>query len=216
MRTRTIFVLTVAVVTLGAALTAEAAVVSNVRFKGNQVFTGFSGSTTITCADGTTGEFSVNGFLNASESFFKTPGSPASGGNGISVDVSWFNSCTNEFRFASGFILNGLTPPNKKLQSASLEGTGQIQDFSDGAIFDVAVDVAVVGEGPISAGKSVSHTRIFDGPGGPISITHSNFANANRSGIATGTITIDGVELTPEFSFTTLNFNNNSQLIIER
>lgn len=211
------FVVAVAAGAMVAAVTreAQAATVQKVTFKGNQVSTFFSGSTTINCAGGGTAEFSASGFLSGAQQLFKSKGSPKTVSNGVFVDVSFFNGCTSESRFASGGISGGFAPPNRTLAAASLEGSTVIQDFGDGATFPFSLDVEVVGEGPVSAGRTKSHTRTVGAPGNAFTITHSDFSNANRAGTASGTVTVAGVTLTPEFSSTTLIFNSNSVLTIE-
>ena len=70
------------------------------------------------------------------------------------------------------------------------------QDFNDGAVFPIDLDLDFQGVGEISKGKFVAHTKTLDTPDGPVTITHNVSGNANRSATMTGTITIAGIELT--------------------
>jgi hypothetical protein len=212
---RQVMTLMVAALVMGTALPAHATVVSSFRFKGIQVATSFFGSVPIDCGGGATGEFSANGFISGGDQVFKIKGIDKIDGNAVVVDVFFSNSCTGESRFASGAVQNGLNPPNRKLEFASMEGSTFIQDFFDGAVFPFSLDVEVEGVGPISAGRSKSNTKTQDTPDGPITITHSDFANSNRSAIAIGTVTINGITLTPEFFLAGMNTNANSTLTVE-
>lgn len=214
MRTHTLMAAT-ALLVLGVAARADAKVASKVTFKGVQVIASFFGSAPITCEDSSQGEFFVNGFLSGAQQVFKSFGSRKFDGNAVVVDVLFSDSCTGEFRFASGAVQNGLNPPNKNLTFASMQGAGLVQDFSDGSQLAVSLDVDVVGVGEISAGRFKEHTKTENTDSGTVTITHSDFANANRSAVATGTITLDGITLTPEFTFAFLNLNANSQRVIE-
>lgn len=200
-----------------AAQPARAAVVNKTKFRGNQVATSFFGSTPITCAGGSTSTATVSGFLSGAESILRIRGTGTFDSSGTFVLIdSFFNGCTGEFFGGlSGGIAGGFTAPNRQLMSAELEGSTQVQDFGSGALIPVAIDVSVTGVGPISAGRSNSHTRTVQTPDGPLVITNSRFANANRAGTATGTITVAGITFTPEFSFTTLSFNDNATITIE-
>jgi hypothetical protein len=213
MRTHTL-VLT-AMLFMGVAARADAKIVDKTRFKGIQVVASFFGSVPITCADTSTGEFFVNGFLSGADQVFKFHGTPKIDGNAVVVDVFFSNSCTGEFRGASGAVINGLKPPNRNLEFASMEGSTLIQDFFDGAQFPFSLDVELQGFGDISAGRFKEHTKTENTDAGTVTITHSDFANANRSAVATGTVSIDGITLTPEFGFALFNSNANSQLVIE-
>jgi hypothetical protein len=200
---------------MGIAATADATVVSAVTFKGIQVTASFFGSAPITCDNSLEGEFFVNGFLSGAEQVFKSHGSKKFDGNAVVVDVFFFDSCTGESRFASGAVSNGLNPPSRNLEFASMEGSTLVQDFFDGAQFPFSLDVDVQGVGEISAGRFKEHTKTENTESGTVTIVHSDFANANRSAIASGSVTLDGVTLTPEFSFSLMNRNANSQRVIE-
>lgn len=211
--------LTLATMTaLAGSATARAATVDRFTFKGTQVFTEFSGSNTITCADGTSGDVFVSGFISGAEQMFRS-GNDGFTSNGVNVTVfSYANSCTGtSFGFAEGVIPNGLTPPNPALLSATLRGSGALLlDFGAGGSVPFSLNVSVQGTGPISAGRDTSVTRVVDGPGGPTTIVISHSANANRSGTATGTITIEGFTIPLTFTTTTLSRNGSSQIVVNR
>jgi hypothetical protein len=197
---------------------AQAAVVEKTRFKGSQVATSFSASKTIHCAGGTTATATANGFLSGSASISKMTGSAKMLNNGIFVEIdSYSNGCTGAgIGFSEGSIANGLTAPNRNLVSAALDGTTLVQDFDSGAQVSVALDVDVQGTGTITSSSSSSHTRTVPTPDGPITITITHSSSSNREGVATGTVTVDGVVFRPTFSSTSMSFSKNSEITIEK
>jgi hypothetical protein len=223
MRVQVSFVLAAALIVLGSDSWASAHRVSveKQKFVGKQASTSFSGSATITCADGiTSGTVTAFGSLSGSESITKDTGAPKTVSNGVFVEVdSYFNECTGaSIGFADGGITNGFTPPNKRLNSAELEGTTSVQDFGTGDTVEVAIDVVIEGTGPLTASKSVTKTKTVDGPGGPVTITINKTSNANRSGVASGTVAFDGVQLDVTFdaTVTTLLDNATTDVTIEK
>jgi hypothetical protein len=114
--------------------------------------------------------------------------------------------------FATGGIANGLTPPDRRLNSAGLNGTTLVQDPGSGVQISVKLDVVIEGIGPLNASSSSTKTRTV----APVTITITNSSSANRDGVGSGTITIDGVELDPTFTSTTLSDNANSVITIEK
>ena len=195
---------------------AHAGVVQKVKFKGTQTASFFDGSATIDCGGEVQGEFIVNGFISASDSVTKTKGTGKSVVNGVFFSGSFFNTCTGEFRFLDGGASNIVDPPKRNLKSASIDGSFLAQDFNDGAVFPVDLDLEFEGVGEISRFKDVSHTKTQDTPDGPVTITHNVSGNANRSATMTGTITINGIALTTINSQNFFNWNANSNLVIER
>jgi hypothetical protein len=218
MYAKTAMVLVSALVFVTVGDVAHAASVEKQKFKGTQASTSFSAEATITCADGSAGSVFATGFLSGSETITKQTGSPKTVTNGIFVEIdSYSNSCTGtNLGGAFGGVADGFAPPNKRLDSAGLEGTTFVQDFGSGAQIPVALDVVIVGTGPVSASQSTTKTKTVQGPCGPVTITIARSANANRSGDASGTITIEGVELKPTFSITTLVDNSNTEITIEK
>lgn len=199
---------------------AQAAVVQKVKFKGSQVFAEFFGSSTIDC-DGlgpgvATGELSVNGFLSGSTNITKTKGSPKSLAKGVNATVFLFNGCTDEFRVLEGGGAGIYRGPGRGLASASFDGEITVQDFGDGATFDLDIDVRVVGVGPIEAGGSKTHSRTVNTETGSVTITHTQVTSATRAGAATGTLSIDDQALATEFFNVTLSASSDSTLTIEK
>lgn len=207
-----------AVAVMSVGLAAQATVLERDRFKGSQVATSFSGSVALTCADGSEGTATASGFLSGASTLTKTKGAPRTETNGIFVDVTYSNSCTGvNVSFADGSIPDGLTPPrNKKLKDAALDGNGTVQDFGTGATLPISLAVDVEGTGDVNTSAASSHTTTVNTPGGTITVTITHSANANRSGTASGTVTIDGVVFTPDFFSTSLSLNRNSEIVIER
>jgi hypothetical protein len=214
--TATTVATTVAIAALGAG--AQAATVDKQRFKGKQVAVEFSATVSITCADGSTGSVSASGFLSGANQISKETGTPKSVSNGTFVEVDGYtNSCTGaSLPFGDGGIDGGFTPPNKKLNSAELAGSTTVQDLNTGRTFPVSIDVIVEGTGPLTAGKSHARSRTVVTPGGPVTITITDSSNANREGTASGSVTIDGVELDPTFSSVTLSDDANTEITITK
>lgn len=192
---------------------AQGAAVEKTKSIGKSAATSFAGSATVTCADGSTASVSAFGFLFAAEQITQETGTPKTVSNGVTVDVFFYsNECTGTFLSASGGFADGFTPPNKWLNSAGMQGTTSLQDFSTGAEIPVALDIVIEGTGPLSASKSSDKTKAFH----PLVITISRTSNANRSGTASGTMSIDGVPLDLTFSDTTLTGNANVEITIEK
>jgi hypothetical protein len=217
MRSRTAVVLASALAVTSVAGAARAATVEKQKMTGSHAATSFSSEASIKCGDGSDGSIFASGFLMASETVTKETGTPTVVSNGIFVEVdSYSNSCTNVFTSGTGGIANGFTPPNKGLNSAGLEGSTSFQDLNTGALIPISIDVVIVGTGPISASKSSTKTKTIMGKCGPVTITITRQAEANRSGIASGTITIDGVALDSTFSVTTLEASSNVDITITK
>jgi hypothetical protein len=80
-----------------------------------------------------------------------------------------------------------------------MDGSTLVQDFFDGAQFPFSLDVDVEGVGVIGAGRFKEHTKTENTESGTVTVVHNDFANANRSAVASGTVTLDGIALVPEF-----------------
>jgi hypothetical protein len=203
---------------IGAAAPADATTeILKETFSGSQVIAGFFGSGSLTCPDGTPGFVSAFGSLTGALQITKSPGTPSSMSNGVFVEVdSFFNTCTGQGLSGSGGIPGGFTPPDKKLTSSAMSGSTLVQDFGSGLQIPVSVNVSVVGTGNLSQSKDNSQSKTVGSTGGPLSINHSHFANSNRSGTATGTITIDGTPIDAEFFFSLLIANDNSSMSVSK
>ncbi len=212
--TKLSLVLATALATSTLAPHAQAATTIDVtKQQGSSVFTSFSASTTITCADGSSGEVDAFGSFSGSDSLTQQTGTPRSFSDGVLVEIDeYFNSCTGAFASGLGSISNGYIPPDKTLRVARMIGKTTFQDFSSAQTFPVAINLKVEGTGPITASRdnTVSHGS------GPISVSVTHTASASRQGIVTGTIAIDGVELDATFSTTTLYANTQSTITVTK
>jgi len=196
---------------------ARAATVDKQKFKGAQAAGVFAATTTITCSDGSAGSVSVSGFLSGSVQISKMSGTPVNISNGIFVEIDFYsNDCTGQSFSGTGGISGGFTAPNKKLNSAGLSGSTLVQDFGTGNQIPVSLDIVIEGTGALTTTKSHSRSRTVVTPGGPVTIAIDHSGNANRSGVASGTISVDGITLTPMFSSVTLNDNANIQVTITK
>ena len=192
--------------------------VQRVTFVGSRADFEFSASTSITCANGSTGVASAFGSVSGSDSINNSTGSPQTISNGAFVEIdSYFNSCTGVFFFAEGGIANGYTAPDKKLDSASIVGTGTVQDFNSGNTFPLTLNVSFVGTGSTSQSKSSSHSKITGTTHGNLSISHSQSANSNREATVTGSIGIDSVTFTSfDVFFADLVANSSATLTVSK
>jgi len=220
-RTKTLLVGIVALAG-GAAVPAHATtMIQQASFSGTQAFFPFSASTSITCADGTTGVASAFGSVSGAQQISISTGSPQTISNGTFVEVDfYFNSCTNAFfSFGTGGIANSFTAPDKKLDSAAISGTGSVEDFNSPPDFlAVAVDVSFTGSGSTNSEKGTTHMKTTGSPHGNLSISHSSSASSSRGATVTGTITIDNVnfDAASAVSFADMNSNSSSQFSVSK
>jgi hypothetical protein len=219
MRKRASGMMLLAVLIVGLSADARAATeVQRFTFRGSQAAVGFFGSGTTSCADGSTGIVAASGFLSGAEQITRSTGTPQTISNGVLVEVDFFvNTCTGQsLGGAEGSVLNGFTPPDKKLTSSSLIGSTSVQDFSTGATIPVSINVTVQGTGTLSQSKSNSHSRTIGSRGGPLTISVDHSANSNRSGTATGTMSLDGAAIDAQFFFAILSADDNSSMTISK
>ena len=198
---------------------ATAAEVAKYTFSGARASVAFTGSTSITCADDSGGFAIVFGALQASEQVTASTGSPPYDGNGTYIQIDgYYNSCTgSSIAGASGGISGGFTAPDNKLNSASVTGSGTVQEFVNGTWLPVSLDVEIVGVGTTGASKSNSHSKTTGTKGGPIYISHNLSTNSSRAAEASGSITIDGVTFSSLQTFYGyLNTNGTSSLSISK
>lgn len=218
MHTKTALALAATLAVTGLGYGARAATVDKQKFKGSQTATFFSANDAITCADGSSGTVFASGMLSGSDSISKETGTPKTTSNGVFVEVDIYsNTCTGvNFNFGDGSIANGYTAPNKKLNSAGLEGSTTVQDFDTGNTIPVVVDLVVEGTGPVTATAAHTKTKTVQGKHGPVTITIASSANSTRAGLVSGSLTIDGVELDATYSSTTLSSNANTEITISK
>jgi hypothetical protein len=217
MRNRIVGSLLIAAVSLGTSAPAGAAVVSRITFVGNQATAGFFGTGPITCSDGSAGFVAAGGFLQGAEQIFSQTGQPSFNSNGVYVQLDfYFNSCSGVTLSGAGQVVNGLTGPDKKLTSATLVGPALVQDFGTGAQIPVSINVTITGTGNLFQSKSSSKSREIGTKGGPVNMTQNHGQNQNRQGTAAGTMSVDGFAIDPQFTFASMNTNDNSQLTISK
>jgi hypothetical protein len=198
---------------------AAATEVSKVTFSGAQASAAFIASTSITCADDSGGFAIAYGSLQGSEQIYASTGSPPYTGNGTYIVIdAYYNSCTGvSISGASGGISGGFTAPDNKLTSASLTGSGTVQEYVYGNQLSISLNVQVVGVGTTGASKTNSHSKLTGTKSGPLYINHDHGTNSNRTAEASGSITIDGVTFS---SFQTiygyLNANGASSMSISK
>jgi hypothetical protein len=220
MRVQVSFVLATALFSTSVDSWANDVVVEKQAFVGKQAFTSFSGSATIRCAGKPrrTGTVTAFGSLSGSQQVSSQTGTPTTVSNGVFVEIdSYFNECTGaSVGFADGGIANGFTPPDRRLNSAGIEGTALVQDFGSGVQVPVVLDLVIEGTGPLTASSSTTKTKTVDGPDGPVTITINTSSNANRSGVVSGTLKIDGVRLNTTYTSTTLSDNANTTITITK
>lgn len=215
---RNAMLLSVVLIGVGATSgSADAALLGKLQVKGNQVGTFFFGSTAITCADPSRdGTLSVDGSLLGSEGVVKAQGQKRETTNTVVINVTITDSCTGVTQFGTATIEGGFTPPNNTLASAAMDGSAVLEDaFGQPLPYTVAVDVTVTGQGPVTSWRSVNHSQSVGGPD-TIIASYSKSSNATRYGSAAGTITVNGITLTPTFVETTLMLNGVGQVVLEK
>jgi hypothetical protein len=80
----------------------------------------------------------------------------------------------------------------------------------------VTFNITVAGTGAISQSKSNGQSKTIGAKGGPLMINVSHSANSNRSGTPTGTMSIDGIAIDPQFFFAILIANDNASTSISK
>ena len=197
---------------------ARAAEVQKVTFQGSGVSVSYFGNAAITCADGSLGFVSAFGILLGAEQISASTGMPPFMSNGVFVQVdSYSNSCTGVMMSnANSGLASGFTPPDKKLTSSALVGTASVQDFATGAQVSVSIDIDLFGEGQLQVSKLRSRSSQRGVPGGPVTVTTTRSANTNRNGTAEGTMSIDGVDIAPEFFSVSLFGSSNATRTVSR
>ena len=204
--------------TIGFSSVVQAAVVEKTTFKGTDVSTSFAISGDVTCPDGSPGQVLASGFLLGSSLVVKTKGEGKTSLNAVFMELdSYSNACTGTtLGFATESIPDGLNPPNKNLKKAKLTGTAVLADPDAGVEVSVALDIKVEGTGPLISDSDSTRTRTVTTPHGPVTITVTKSTENGRDGVASGTMTLEGVTVTPTFSLTTLGFDKNADITIEK
>ena len=201
----------VSAVTIFASRANAGAVVASFNSQSVSASTSFSASASIKCADGSDGEVFAIGFLFGSGFMLTQSGGPSFSSDGIFVEVDeYVNSCTGAFASGFGSISGGFVKPNNGLNSATLVGTTTFQDFNTGLTYSISLNVELKGTGPINVTPAHQITRGFD----PMVISIDQGKSTSREATATGTITIDGVQLSPTFSTATISGFGLSQITV--
>ena len=154
----------------------------------------------------------VQGYLQGGEQIY----SDGYTGNGTYMQLFHYNSCTDVGGIAFGGTSGSFTPPDKRLDSARMLGSGTVQS-PDGSGIAVSFDAQIVGVGGISSSKSASHSKTAGTKNGPVSINRDHSANSNRAGEASATITVNGVTFADLETFNAgLNINGTATISISK
>ena len=187
--------------------------VARFNVQGTQASTSFTSSASITCPDGSAGDVFAIGFISGSDSMLTQTGGPPFSSDGIFVEVDeYVNSCTGAFASGFGGIQGGYGAPNKALNSATLVGSTTFQDFNTGLTYPISIDLSIQASGPLTVTKAHQITRGTD----PMVVSIDQGTFPSREGTVTGTITIDGVQLTSTFSTATIFGNGVSQITVTK
>lgn len=213
MRTNIISVLAIGFAVFGAARQAGAAAVDRESTIGKQVPIFFSASKTVHCSGGGSGTASANGFISGAESISRSTGVPVTRTNGIFLDITYSNTCTNAFISATGGLSNAMTGPGPLLALATMTGSTTIQDFdSPPHSAPVSLNLAVVGSGPLTTNTSTteSHTT------GPLTVTITRTAFSSRNATVSGTLTVSGVAFDLAGTTAQMIANSNATITISK
>ncbi len=190
---------------LSLSLPAIAATTDTYRFKGENASASFSQY------DGcNSNSVYVSAYTNITKD---GPGAPAEQ-TGAYLYYSNYNYCTGTGSYGYGSSPNATFTIKNSLDSATLNGTFTVNDYSSGSQTTKTVDVALTwtGTGDTSRGNYRSHVQ---GPG-YTSIYRS--VGASRDAQASGSVTLDGTNLIANLpnTYTTLSSSNNGYVQITR
>lgn len=196
---------------------ADAAVLGKLQVKGHQVGTFFFGSTAITCANSAPGTLSVDGSVLGAQGVVKARGQKREVTNTVVLNVTISDSCTGITEFGSATIEGGFTPPNNTLASSAMVGSAVLEDVGSLPLpYTVALNINVTGQGPVTSFRSVNHARSVGSDADTIIATFSKVSNANRYGVATGSIIVNGITIAPTFFETSLMLDGLGQIVLEK
>ena len=213
MRTILVSVFALGFAVFGTTRQAGAAVVDRESTVGKQVPIFFSVSKTVLCSGGGSGTASANGFISGAESISRSTGVPVTRSNGIFLDISYSNSCTNAFISATGGLADAMTGPGPLLGLAILNGSTTIQDFdSPPHSAPVSLNLAVVGSGPLTTSGSTTETHTT----GPLTITITRTAFSSRDATVSGTLTVSGVAFNLAGTTAQMIANSNATITISK
>jgi hypothetical protein len=200
MRTKSIPVIIAAGTFVVGAAAIAARVIEKSNFKGKFAFTVCSDSETITCEDGTSGSLSTDVFLDGTEFSSKSQQFPDLAQNTVTVTLQQFNSCTGQFSGGFGTVEDAFSAQG--LESADLEGSVPLTAFEGGSFGTLDVDVTLEGFGNIRNDRSKFRFE-FEGDEGPV-VVSGRFNGKSRSATSSGTLTLDGSEVSCVFQDGTL------------
>ena len=156
-----------------------------VQTKGTNAGAGFTSTDPSGCI-----ETSV--FVFASEGSIKGgPGAPSSTGPGVFVTVSQFDNCSGTGAFLSGGGEATLFEVNRTLTEARLQATITAIDEISGAEVPIEVDLTWTGTGDLLRQMGHNKSQL------PGIVVIQSFKNVVREATASGSVLVDGVNLTP-------------------
>ena len=198
---------------LGSSGIASARVIDKNKFKGMIAATSCSRNDSIVCDGGFAGSITTDIFMNGEEFVTRTDEFPPEAGNNLFVTVRKINSCTGEFLGSIGSLPHSST---QSLQSAHFQGLVPLRDFeTELPVGNIAVNVNLQGVGPITKDKTKDKFE-FPGPEGNTLVITIKLKGETRSGVASGTLVLDGNPVTCAFGNVTLMKTKNGDKTVER
>ncbi|MCX7592700.1 MAG: hypothetical protein N2235_02850 [Fischerella sp.] len=131
------------------------------------------------------------------------PGAPTSQKEAF-VSYSNYNYCTGEGSYGYGSIANPNFTINKSLNSANLNDTFTVYDYSSGTNKTLNVALTWTGTGDTYRGNYHSHSQ------GPGYISKYRGAGASREAQVSGSVTLDGANLIANLSSYGYLYSSNS------
>jgi hypothetical protein len=178
-----------------------ATVIEKSHFKGQTAFTVCRVSESITCADGLSGQLDTNVFLSGDEFSSRSLQFPDDAQNNVFATVVQSSTCTEELTASFGSVSGGFTWQG--LQSAQLQGSFPLQSFDEGGPSGT-IDLALSLEGFGETRKDGEKFKFdFETEGGLVVISGA-FSGKSRSAAASGTVILNGTELSCAFDEGTL------------
>jgi hypothetical protein len=179
-------VLAIALATFSQHTTASAG--GNFKFRGDGADAFFSSTDPSGC-------IFTDVFIFASDGIFQNPPGPSGASSGTDLFMFQYDACANMV-LLDAFGFASLAGPDfqvfGKLDSATLNATVNMYDYVSDSFFDVFVDLAWMGNGPLVRQSSNSH---FNSPGCKI---HSRFRGTFRPAEVLGSISDGTTNFTPE------------------
>ncbi len=196
---------------LGSGKADASEIVRHETFKGRQAYASFGQYGETPCADGTTGQTSYYVFVLYDDYTQRDPDTKTDIDE-LSVLVSYTQYCSGTYTFGYG----SAAIPNadvklSDMQSARLRGSLAISDYWTGTPFaTVALDLELDGTGEVL--RIPSHQQY---EAGPVSVVLESVGTM-REALASGTVTVNGVELVSGFSGGGLSKTESGELIIQK